>query len=400
VALSQERYRAELPVKGARPDPLWKVPVCIEFGKGGRGRASRTCTLLSERSTSVELETRDCPEWVLPNAGYAGYYRFALPGALLGELESGLPKRDALHKIGYLTNLWALVRSGDVPATRMLDVLQVLRRERERDVVEQIIRNLNQISDALVDEASRAKFRLYVGELLLPIAKRLGWDPRAGDSEDDRLFRRTVLGALATLSDDEWVIGEAEKRARAFIAQPTGADADGTAIALKVAAQRGLADVGLDRLSASLARATLAQERVAIVQALGSLGKADELRRALNMVLAGTIRAQDAVYLARAASEWPQARNVLVAWLAENFGALYERFPGFGAAHMLAPLARLCDPEARKAAARAFEPLVAKIGSGSDKRLREALEQVDRCIDLRRRQAAPVATYLAKYSPG
>src|SRR5690606_5197121 len=112
---------------------------------------------------------------------------------------------SAVEKVGYLSNLWALVQAGEVPAATLLDTLVDFKRVRDRSVIEEMIKILERVDDALVDDAARPRFRELVGALLMPTAKRLGWDRRAGESEDDRLLRRAVLEALAILADDPWM---------------------------------------------------------------------------------------------------------------------------------------------------------------------------------------------------
>jgi alanyl aminopeptidase len=348
---------------------------------------------MTERSATLELATDRCPGWLLPNADYEGYYRFAMPEPELDALARVSRSQGAAAKVGYLTNLWALVRAGDVPAPKLLDALAELKRERDREVIEQLIAILTSVSDGLVAPSSRAAFQAYVASLLLPLAKGLGWDARAGDDEDDKLLRRSVLTALVTLTDDPWLVREADSRARAYLDGKGKVDADTAAIALRSAARRGRPEAAFDRLAAALAEASSTTRRVALVQALGSLGKPEDLRRTLALIDAGTIRMQDALYVMRAAVDWPESRAVFIAWLEDSLPELADRYPGFGVARMMYPLRRICDAPARDASRKAFEPIVRELG-GLDRRLRQALENASLCIDLRSRQAAAVSSYL------
>ncbi|HZO14237.1 MAG TPA: ERAP1-like C-terminal domain-containing protein, partial [Polyangiaceae bacterium] len=329
------------------------------------------------------------------NAGYEGYYRYAMAPTDLAALGRAALKQDTAAKVGYLANLWALVQAGEVEATELLDTLIAHKRERDRVVIEQIIATLHQASDALVEKSSRAQFQAYVSALLLPTAKQLGFDARDSDSEDDRLLRRSVLSALAALTDEPWMLEESKKRARAYLEGKKIADPETAAIALRVMAHRGDAEVSFDKLAAALKTATTPARRVSLVQALGSLGNPTELRKALALVDSGTIRAQDAIHVMRSSIDWPESRLVFIAWLQENLPAIAERYPGFGVSRLMQPLRRVCEAEVRAEAARKFEPLVQEIG-GLDRRLREALEGAALCVNLRARQARKVSAYLAK----
>ena len=217
----------------------------------------------------------------------------------------------------------------------MIDALSSYKRERAREVVEELIAGLEHVSNALVTDKARSDFERFASALLLPTAKRLGWDPRKRDSEDDKLLRRSVLTALATLTDDKWMAREAEKRALAFLADTDSVDADAAAIALRVTARRRHKKVGFAQLSAALKQARSPGDRIALVQALASLGDPKELERALALMLDGSIRTGDAVYVMRAAIAWPDSRTVFIDWLQRNLEALAEQSSGFGAGRMV-----------------------------------------------------------------
>jgi hypothetical protein len=134
---------------------------------------------------------------------------------------------------------------------------------------------------------------------------------------------------------------------------------------------------------------------VSIAFALGSFRNPVVARRAYGLILSKRIRAQDSHYLARAAVAWPDTRRVFVRWLQDNLPEVVDKYPGFTAARMLAAVGRLCDRPSRDAAAKAFEPMIKSLGRG-ERRLRQALERAQLCIELRERQAGSVAAYLQR----
>ena len=394
VQLSQQRYRPRPAPARVDDDPLWAIPVCVQAGRGQRGQGEeRVCTLLSERSTTLELPAGRCPTWVLPNAGYAGYYRYAMPLADLDALATAARAAGGMELIGYLSNMWALVQAGDVPADKMLELLASVGDTRDPAVVTELVAELTRVSDALVEDEARAAFQALVARSLLPIAKRLGWASRPSESEDDGLMRRTVLSALAVLTEDPWIRAEGGARAKAFLADFAAVEVDLAAVALMVAARSG--QIGFDELRAALERVESPRRRTAIVQGLASFRDQGALAKTLALLANGGIRAQDSVYVARAASEWPDSRATLIGWLEQNLASIAKRYPGFGTARMVSTVRRLCDAGSRGAAERALTPVLEGLGS-SRRRLSEALETAELCIDLRSRQAAAVTKYLKR----
>ncbi len=55
---------------------VWQIPVCTRWST--KGKEQSRCMLLDGPRAEVTLEERSCPDWVLPNAGYAGYYHLQL----------------------------------------------------------------------------------------------------------------------------------------------------------------------------------------------------------------------------------------------------------------------------------------------------------------------------------
>jgi alanyl aminopeptidase len=395
VNLSQQRYRGRGPAGARAGGPLWTIPICVEHGARLQAEPSRKCVVMSQRATTLSLDTKHCPAWVLPNAGYDGYYRYAMGPKALEALGKATRHGDLRAKVGFISNLWALVQAGETPAVQLIDGLAAMKGERDREVIEAIIATLHRISNGLVEDRARKPFQAYVSALLMPHARRLGWDNRGRDTEDDRLLRRSVLTALGVLTSDPWVVTQARRRVDRLSRGGGAIDADSATIALRIAARAGDPGASFDRLIKLLKTAKTPRQRVAIVQGLGSLGDPAQLRRALALVVDGTIRSQDAIYLVRSAVDWPDSRAVVIQWLQTHLASLARRFPGFGAARMIGSIRRLCDPAARTSAASAFAATVKQI-PGADRRLREALETADLCIDLRDRQATAASNHLAR----
>jgi aminopeptidase N len=392
VKLVQRAYRGLVAATDApKSDRQWRIPVCIEHGRKAQDQTQRDCTLLEEPSREVALSTEQCPQWMLPNADYAGYYRFAMPEDQLEMLAERTRPRATADNIGFLSNLWALVQSGDVEAPAMLELVLAYKSEKRREVIEEVIKVLEHVSDALVEPKARPAFEKYVSALLLPTAKRLGWDANPGDSEDDRLLRRSVLSAMSRLSDDPWMTLQARKRALAFLSDPDAVGRDTASIALTHAARQG--DLGFDQLKARLDAADEPAERIIIIEALASLTKPGELEKTLGLITSGKIRAQDGVYVARAAAQVPQTRTVLIDWLRAHVQEVAEKMPGFGLARMVSVVRHLCDVDARDSVGKSLGAAIEKLGR-SRQRLDVALETASLCIDLRARQADDVTTYL------
>ena len=399
VELSQERYRLR-----ARPSPSltrWKIPVCFRYaskaplvprdGALAASEQKRACVLVDGEKKTVPLEA--CPAYFVPNEGLRGYYRSALGEPDLVHLWKSPTKLDARERVGLVYDSWALMQRGELLPATFLSFFGEWQGEAVRQVVEATLDQLPRIEDALVEAAARPAFERWVARVYGARAKKLGWDAKRGEPEDDKLLRLRVLEALAIHTSDAALLAEAKSRVARYRKNTASIDPDTAGVALRVAARHGFVDK--DALVALLKEAKTSEDRTRAVRALGSLSPKAGLSDALSLVLDGTVRSGDFVYLARAAAEWTDSRAVLIAWLIAHLVELAEKTDGLGASNIVGVVARVCDPGERARAGVGLTPILEKIG-GSRRRLDEALELADACIDLRKRKAPAASAALTE----
>lgn len=395
VELSQRRRLLTDEGAESASDTGFDVPVCVEYGARWRTSGRRACLLLQGRSGTFELEADRCPAWFNPNHQYRGYYRYRIGEDDLEALRDVTLRQDARAQIGFVSNLWSMVRAGDTSVDQLFETLARFQRVRHPQVVEQVVATLDGVSDTFVDDAMRGSFERYVDYLLLGRARRLGWDPRARDDRDDELLRRVVLSAMARLGGDRWLLEGAVRRSEAFLRRPASVDADTAAIALTMAARGGAPEVTASRLVDALERASSQPQRTAIARGLGSFHDAAEAERAFDVMLSPRWRAQDVLVLVREAASAAPSRAQLVRWLGDHLMQVADRFQTYAAVRILAVLGRLCDRASVEAAAATFQPLVAQLGRG-ERVLADALAQARQCARLRQQQSAATRSYLQK----
>jgi aminopeptidase N len=383
VDLAQERYR---PRAGSerRAEAGWKIPLCVAH----EGSDKPACGLLAEATSSIALSSRGgrCPRWIYPNADERGYFRFALPPAQMAALVGASHKLPLPSRIGLIADVWALVQSGDMGSDTLLDLLEGMRSERHRLVVEELILALTRLG-ALVDDATRPAFRAFVTASLSPIARELGWDARKGEPDDRRLLRVQVLEALEGLAEDPRVTAEAEKRAAAWLADPRSVGADVAPIALRAAARRG-GEKRFGELVDAAKKARSPEDRIAAVGALGAVDKAI-LPRALDLMLTDPIKIQDGFHIFNTAMARAEARPVVLAWLRERFAELRRKVPDFALNRLTIAVATICEAPVLEEAVAFFGPAL-RGTEGGERAMVQARETAELCIDLRGREAGRV----------
>src|SRR6266851_5246276 len=125
-------------------------------------------------------------------------------------------------------SLWQPVRRGSMrtraraafTAPAMVDrgkigdylvVAQGLQSDRQPEVVSQLMAQLDFIGRYLVTDADRESYRLWVRDLLSPVAEEVGWKKKPSESEEKESLRKVLLGALGGVARDPEVQAFARK---------------------------------------------------------------------------------------------------------------------------------------------------------------------------------------------
>jgi len=212
VRLAQERWQP----RGATPGgpALWKVPVCVRAGRGAR--SIEACTLLESAEGALDLPG-PCPEWIHPNAGGAGYYRFALDGPDLAMLLRRVPALTASEKIALGHSIWAVQGAGGLRYPELLGAVAILAHDPDIDVALSMRRVLEEARANAADPGDRAAVEGATVKLFRPAFDRLGWTPRSGEGDEAGRHRTELLEIVALTGRDRAVRAEAVRRGRAFL---------------------------------------------------------------------------------------------------------------------------------------------------------------------------------------
>jgi alanyl aminopeptidase len=422
VELHQEEYRTLGHSGNAPTEKLWRVPVCVLHDAAAPpSRLARACTLLETRDGRLTLpDAARCPTFVYANADEAGYFRVGMDRPTLARLSAVFATLPEAERFGVVSNAWAAVRSGALPASAFLAMATHGRRETSRLVWTGILDALVVIDLALVTEAARPAFARTVRELIGPTARRIGFGPRpvAVESDDDKLLRESLLTALAQLGEDPWALAEAARLARVWLASLGGTMAAGTEaspapadpageqivtadlarIALPLAARRGDATLW-NQLVAVLARPVSPETRLLVLSGLTGFDDPILVERTLGLVLDGTIKAQDLRYVFPSLGSRRTVRSVVNRWVQRHLDQLTGSFPAFLIGRLVRALPALCDPGQIREAETLFRSRLTKV-EGVDKDLRQSVEDGLRCAALADAQRGATSDWLIVRSAG
>lgn len=379
LTLAQSRY---LPLGStAEATRQWQVPVCVRYAVGGR--VHRECTLLTEPAAEISLE-QGCPAWVMPNADGVGYYRFSLEPAALQALQRGGAALSVREQMALADSVEASFEAGRASIADTLGALEPFAARRERSLARAPMSLYTFAVERLLEGPGLERARRRAGRLYAAEVRRLGWQPRASEDPETRLWRAELLAFMAMTAQDAGVRREAARRGRAYLAmdrggglEPEAVSPDLAELAVRVAAQEGGAEV-FDRVLGLLADTTDPIERSRLVAGLGVAREPALRRRALDLVLDPRLRRNEAFRPLMAQVGDPAGAELAWAWLTEHYDAVVQRL-GAGYAGWLPNAATgFCSEERAEVARAFFEPRVATT-QGGPRNLAAAVETVRLC---------------------
>lgn len=294
LRLSQRRFFADPNAARDAAPQRWPVPMVLKVGGVDGIREERV--LLADERAEVTLPGA---QWVHPNGGAAGFYRFALDDAGIARLAAvaahSLTPEERLNLVG---NQWVLVKAGIASVSAFLALLDGLAGETDRAVVDAIVERLSWLEAHALDDAARPAFAARVVRAFGAQLAALGWESRPTESTDDRMKRATLIAALGRLARDAAVRAEARRRLERYVADRTTLDPNLVPTVAGLAARDGdaaLWDRYLERKRASAADDPEEEER--FLFALTSFEDPSLVERTLALTFTDDVRPQDRAFV-------------------------------------------------------------------------------------------------------
>lgn len=376
VKLSQERY---LPVGSqASAQQEWLVPVCLRAGTGTQ--SSRVCSMMEGPTAEVALPLKQCPAWVLLNAGGTGYYR---GGYTREQLTKLIATPAAAFTVGEQVALWAdvdaAVTRGILPLGQALSAVPATARSTDRLVVQGGAALLHRVRVDQLTVEERQRFRAWVASLYAPRARALGWMPKAGDDDSMTQSRSLLLALAAGLGDDPKLAKEAAPLVRAWLADRKSVDPEALSNALPWAAAHGDAAL-FDALLSAAKKEQDRNERTRLLTSLAFFRAPELVERALGLVVGPDFDVRDSEIILKMALVIPESQSRALSFYQAHFDELAQRLRSDEMGGLIGRLGNLCD-ETQRAQVEAFlKPRVEKI-EGGPRALARALESIRLCTE-------------------
>jgi aminopeptidase N len=383
VHVDQKRFFLDPSVK---PDPSqkWTLPACFQ----SPDRAV-SCQLLSPSDFSLKVPLSPV---FYPNAGGKGYYRMQYTPAvfhvLLARAETDLTGPERLSLAG---NEWAEMRADQASIGDVLDLLAAMKSDPSAALIKQAGGDLDTIILQLATtDAQRNALAAWIRTTFAPQLKKLG-DPTTADPSNIRELRAALLSLVGRYGKDPEVLAKARAIAEEYLASPETVDPTLAHAALELAAANG--DQALfDRLQKIYESSTNPDIRQTALRLLARFEQPTLTERALDYAVSEKVRNQDAAAQISVAMGNSVTRDLTWAYVQSHWPMVQAQFTTTSGASVVSSTSSFCSADARDEVDKFFAEHNVP---NSNKSLRQAIERIDDCIKLRKRQEPNLERWLA-----
>jgi aminopeptidase N len=172
---------------------------------------------------------------VILNAGQTAYFRSRYPKEALAAILGRYRELSPDDQMGILNDTSSLAYAGTEPMADFLELARTFPPDANPIVVSALIKHLQTLDHVYDDLPTQGAFRNFARAVLAPIFARVGWDPKAGESDNVALLRLDLIAALSDFGDPT-VLVEARKRFDRFVANSSSLDAGARRTVLRTVA--------------------------------------------------------------------------------------------------------------------------------------------------------------------
>jgi cytosol alanyl aminopeptidase len=389
LTLTQKRF-ANLGVP-ALPG-RWQVPVVLTWSS--RGQLKRERLLLTEETQTFTLPGLAAADWIYPDAGEAGYYRWTLPAELNTRLAHYAAKLATIERLGLLDNAGALFNAGQLTGGDSLAFLAVFASDPEPEVAQKMAGGLGSIRDTFVRAPQQKNFAAFTTSLLRPALTRIGLRPRADEPPHIAPLRSTLITGLGLRVADPEVIAYARELTTRFLREPASVDSSLAAAALRVAAFHGDATL-FDTLQSALEKAATPDARALLIGTLGGFRDPALIDRALAYSLTDQLNSTEFLEVAYAIRDI-DLRPLVVDWAIAHYPAIKAKAPSLSMDYAIG-FAGISDPALfQKLSDFLRDP--SRITPFAEKNIVKAGDRVALLSRLREKEQANIDAYLMSFA--
>ena len=389
VTLTQQRYFFDRSKFEAPNDQTWQIPLCLRGSASGKGAK---CELLTRKEETLTLP--GCSNWVLTNAGATGYYRTAYqPDAVRALANDAETKLTPAERIALENDIWGAMRVGREPVGDYLAFAQGLQPDRNRAVVDDLLAGLGFIGEYLVGDNDRDEYRTWLRQYLTPAMKELGYEPKAGESDEQKTLRSELFRALGHDARDPEALEQARRIADKALDDPSSVDAEMAGSAFRLAALNG-DSAFYDRVMAATKNPKSPEQYYTYLYTLPRFSDPKLLQRTLDFALTPDVRSQDALHLITSVMRNPVGRDLAWNFIQSHWDAVAKAGGPFASAEVVGATSAFCDAGLRDQVTDFFS---AHKVEAAERTYRQSIERINNCVDFKSQQQPQLASWLGQH---
>lgn len=396
VSLSQSRYQPlGSPIEESR---RWTIPYCLVAASGDT--RERVCTMMSEQTATLTLDQFEtCPDWIMPNARGAGYWRFTMPDAQWALLAINFGSLEPGEAMTAVDSAVASFEAGKLALPTLTAIANAAARHDERQVVDGAVRAYSTLYRAVSgDDAARAGMEAEIARVFRPRLERA----RGSERESDRILTSRLESFLARTGNDAELRDEFARAANAYVGLPVsgevrGLTSDDFATALAIGMQEG-GEPFLNAMLASLSDIDDPTFEQAVAYAIGQNNDPALLPVIMDLSMSGQLGTRETYSIMSGQMRQSETKQQAWAWLQSNYPEFVLRIPGQRPRSTPRLAGGLCSPEA----VGELENLFAEYGElapGYERALAEARESIGLCVALEAERGDEIRSYFAGLMP-
>jgi alanyl aminopeptidase len=391
LKLSQERF-SNYGVD-VQEDNLWTIPVVFSYSDGSGTRTRKV--FLSETEQTIPLNDVDNIDWVLPNVGMNGYYRWSISPQMMEMLVKRsteiLTERE---RVGLIGNLSSLLDAGEIRGDSYLKILNAFADDPVPQVISTLLTAMEKVKTAFVTEDLESLFAVYVRHTLGPALRRYGLVGKGGEEEEIARFRPQLISWMADEGKDGRIIAFVDSLTREHLNDPTIIDPSLADVVLDLSAHHGDRTL-FEECRDHLETTDIPRERSRYIYMMGCFRDSTLVEEALRYTLEGPLRPMEAFMIPRAIRDETDNDDRLFQWVMDNYEIIASRIPA-EFVYYLPLYSGGCSRE-RLAKAQVFFTDPQRNLPGVDRQLAMVSDQVNDCASLREREGKVVAEYLEDF---
>lgn len=386
MTITQSRY-APLGSKIDTEAQTWEVPFAARVHDASGDRVVRQ--MLSGKTTTIDLDA--CPDWVMPNAGGAGYWRFGTDADNAAALQAHYASLSPAEQMMLLDSISAEFDAGKISAADLVSSLETSAGGSAAGIYSSISK-IGALK-AMLDEDGKAKLADWVEATYGPVWTYLSERPATALSTSERLLAPSLWSLL--LENGNRAENRAEIAARAKAYMGIGQEADPTALPaedLYTAVAAGVENGDWNFYQGAIAFVRTSQnqtERVTILSAIAGEGTPEIVTDLFKLSFGDDISGNELYSIYSYAVRNEKAQSTIWPMVKDNFSNIVAKIPLIRKQQTPRIVSAFCTAE-EVADAKAFFESQADLIPGYERSLAQGVEQGENCSALRAATAEDV----------